>query len=103
MIKDLRIPQRVKRGFKLLTKEYGRSWLDKINLKTLDARYTDTCPLGQTDSDYISHRDDLGMKNTTAIKYGFSALKGLSVGSAGEYVALTREWKRVIREARKGV
>ena len=85
------IPQRVQAGIKFLDKKYGKKWRKKIDLNTLDLKYSYSCILGQIDEDFWSHQAKLKLtdKRTEALGFGLELY--------GDYESLTSAWKKALK------
>lgn len=92
------IKQRVKAGAKFLDKREP-GWEKKVNLKKLQMYNCFSCVLGQTDSDYDSHKKGLRISEDQAVRLGFQ-IAGNKY-SLSKFNFLTEAWKDLIRKRRK--
>jgi hypothetical protein len=65
------VAYRVAKGVEFMNKEYGRSWLRKIDPERLALEDGSACVLGQVEGEYEDGRDLLGLDNLKAAKLGF--------------------------------
>ena len=86
------IAYRVAKGIKLLNKEYGRSWLRRIDPEQLALEDRNSCILGQLEGDYDAGLEQLNLGS--GYPYGFD-------NTDGNYDALNRTWRESIAKLRK--
>jgi hypothetical protein len=91
------IKRRVAKGVRFLNKEYGRSWLRKIDPEALALEESTACLLGQLEGNYCVGRDDLGLSEDEARSLGFN----LDAGHTDSFDTLTRTWKDSIVRLRR--
>lgn len=101
--KKVEMESRVRAGLTFLDSVYGLGWRKKIKLRRLDLSNPRSCPLGQTDSDYNSHRIKLGLSHGAAYALGFHIMPAwLPLDYPPSlWAPLTTIWKRILR--RQGV
>lgn len=88
----MNLTMRVKAGAAFLDAKYGRKlWRKKIDVDTLDLSLGYSCILGQTDGNYNTHRNALGLDDDSAATLGFFC-------SETDYRRLTLAWKRYLRK-----
>ena len=87
--------QRVRAGIRFLDKRYGKEWRRKIDLAELDLMSMSSCPLGQTDHDYDSHKEALGLNDRDVYDLGFYAYRESKNGPAWD--RLTTAWKKALK------
>jgi len=90
------IKQRVEAGAEFLDFIYGDEWRGKINLEELDISNSKRCVLGQTDSDYAEHAEELGLDSDDCFDFGFSGWRN------DNYGGLTPVWKQLLRKQALG-
>lgn len=101
------LQKRIARGVRYLNKEYGRSWLRRINLDKLDMGEPNGpcgCILSQLEGDYNKGASliepDVCKLPEAASAYGFERVY-LEGGSWVEsYRVLTNAWRQKIKELR---
>lgn len=93
------VSARVRAGIAYLDAVYGKRWRRKVDWKRLDLARTRSCPLGQTDSDYNSHLQSLGLSNRTAFDLGFhiNPTGKLDLADLIQWASLTKVWKRLAK------
>jgi len=103
----MKITNRVKAGIAFLDARYGKGWRKDIDKKQLDLSDSESCPLGQTDSDYNEHQDKLELTDRVAYDLGFhidpkpgdeypEAWNDLSRPIKAQWDRLTDAWKRLL-------
>lgn len=91
------ITERVKAGAVFLDKTYGKKWRRKVKLSVLDMGNANSCILGQTDTDFYSHRILLGLTTEEIKALGFETYTtGHSLPTS--YKRLTEAWKQLLRK-----
>jgi hypothetical protein len=102
------VKRRVAKGIMLLNKEYGRSWLRKVDPETLALESGTACVLGQLEGNYDDAVETFGIKGS---EYGFNTAcdwEGYTQDDWGEtedqeYKELTATWRDQIRKLRKRI
>lgn len=89
------IKYRVAKGIKLLNKEYGRSWLRRINPERLALESYTYCILGQLEGSYFTGKNLLGIDS--GAYYGFEGDEHIS------HDALTEVWRQEITRLRSKI
>lgn len=95
MTKLQEVKERVARGVTFMNREYGRSWLRKIDPEQLALDSGNACVLGQVEGDYEKAKATLGLFTSDAISLGFSARRDV------EFRMLTRTWKKSVKQLQK--
>ena len=94
------IKARVKAGIDFMNFIYGDEWRKKVDLETLDLGNCNSCILGQTDTDYESHRDALLLDEYDSHQFGFNHGSSVGIGlpkGCCAYIILTNEWKKQLK------
>ena len=86
------IRSRVQAGARLLTSVYGDAWKKKVKVEDLDMRSLLSCILGQTDSDFQTHRLTLGLTVNRTRDLGFEVVLNGYGDIDEQYERLTDEW-----------
>lgn len=91
---------RVGRGIRFLNREYGRSWLRKVDPERLALEDGKACILGQVEGDYNDALEKLNIE--PGYEYGFDiTFDECDSDLAGAYEKLTGEWRKQIARLRK--
>ena len=93
-----KIAYRVALGVEFLNKEYGRSWLRKIDPERLALDSGSACVLGQLEGHFEEGERVLGIDDIRAAELGFYEDDD---AEEDEYPYLTKEWKKAILELNK--
>jgi len=97
-MKATKTTDKVQAGAKFLTETYGEGWKTRINLDTLRLNDPKQCILGQTDTDYFSHADQLKLTSPQATSLGFDVDSDSAIALEDQYDALTEAWKDYLKK-----
>ena len=95
----MNVKQRVVAGVEFLNKRRP-TWLRKVDEKTLDISDCCNCIFGQLDGDYSDSITINSHSEEWAAEHGFTTPMDESGEETENGSALTREWRRAIRQLR---
>ncbi len=97
---------RIRKGIKLLNKELGKDWIDRIDVSEISEKFSCQCIAGQLYRGHSQMQKALNLSDEDRYEYGFfiEDMNDLPSGNKRQerWAESTKMWKEEISKLKKG-